>query len=313
MKLTLERNTDTETREKIPYYVLVEIVSATAEWGRVYKVPVHITYMGVSKHFHVDICGIRLSAQGKPQELFKDIERLLRSLINVSRFPSYVFIARRAKHVYPVYTIGHEVFTTTTGGGPVFRHVELAKVREYLTDYLHLTKVLGKDGKSDKLHARGIDPHTLGVRRPVLYLKKRVLGENDFWAPVFESGDRTKVYALAANERRETVIDNGCEIIKIWEIVGNALKQDGRLNNRYDLRPDRLMPNYWERLKGILTAEGHVNVHGSDYKLYRKNELWIGMEPRPDEQRYGLFLGSSADDVYGRMTKDFIRRGIEPT
>lgn len=312
MKLSLERNTDLTNREKIPYYVMVEILSATADIGRVYKIPVHITYLGVNKHFHVDICGVRLTAQGRPQDLLKDVERLLRTLINVSRFPSYVFIARRAKHVYPVYTINSEVFTTTTGGGPVFRHVELAKVREYLTEYLHLIKVLGEDGKSDKLHARGVDPHTLGVRRPVLYLKKRVHGENDFWAPVFESGDGTKIYAHAADERRETPIEDGNEIIRIWEIVGQALKLDGRLNNKYDLRPDRLMPHYWERFKKILTAAGCVSVRGQEYKLYRQDNLWMGMEPRPDEQRYGLFLGSSADDVYGRMTRDFIRRGISP-
>lgn len=310
MKLSLERNTDPETREREPYHILVEIVSVTADVGRIYKIPVHITYMGIYKNFHVDICGVRLLAQRKPQELLSSVEMLLRNLLNGSRFPSYVFIARRAKHVYPVYTLNNEVFSTTTGGGPVFRHIELAKVREYLTDYLHQIKVLGKGGKSDKLHARGINPHTLGLRRPVLYLKKRVPGQHDFWAPVFESGDQTKIYAHAANDRRETVIDNGHEIINIWKIVANSLQLDKRLANKYDLRPDRLMPEYWQRFKALLTAEGAIEVRGQQLDLYRLSNLWVVMEPRPDEDRYGLFLGENVADIQARVTTDFVRRGM---
>ena len=310
MKLSLERNTNPETREKEPYHILVEIVSVTADVGRIYTIPVHITYMGIYKNFHVDICGVRLLAQRKPQELLTPVEMLLRNLLNGSRFPSYVFIARRAKHVYPVYTLNDEVFSTTTGGGPVFRHVELAKVREYLTDYLHRIKVLGDGGKSDKLHARGINPHTLGLRRPVLYLKKRVPGQNDFWAPVFESGDQTKIYTHAANHRRETNIDSGHEVSKIWQIVAEVLQLDKRLANKYDLRPDRLMPEYWERFKALLKREGEIVIRGQPLDLYRSPDLWVVMEPRPDEDRYGLFLGENADDIQGRVTTDFIRRGM---
>lgn len=310
MKLSLERNTDPETREKEPYHILVEIVSITADVGKIYTIPVHITYMGVYKHFHVDICGVRLMAQRKPQDLLRTVEILLRNLINGSRFPSYVFIARRAKHVYPVYTLNNEVFSTTTGGGPVFRHVELAKVREYLTDYLHQIKVLGEDGKSDKLHARGINPHTLGLRRPVLYLKKRVPGQNDFWAPVFESGDRTRIYTHAANDRREAVIDNGHEVINIWRIVAEALRADKRLTSKYDLRPDRLMPDYWQRFEALLKLEGEMVVRRQQLDLYKLDDFWVVVEPRPDEDRFGLYLGENVDDIHNRIAVDFARRGM---
>ena len=86
----------------------------------------------------------------EPRVVLEPVEQLCRSLLNMSRFPSYVFIARRAGHVYPAYTVEEEVVITTTGGGPVFRHVELARVHHYLTEYLHQIKILGKDGRSDK-------------------------------------------------------------------------------------------------------------------------------------------------------------------
>ncbi len=312
MKLTIERNSGAN-REKVPYMIALEILSVTADVGRVYRIPVAITYVGAGKHFHVEICGVRLDAQGKPQALLQSAEILCRNLINVSRFPSYVFIARRAGHVYPAYTIGDEVFITTTGGGPVFRHVELARVRRHLTEYLHQIKVLGQDGKSDKLHVRGIDPRTLGLRRPVLYLKKRVVGEEDFWAPAFISGDGRALYTYAASERRETPLDGGCEVLRLREIVARALQADRRLGDRYDLRPDRLMPAGWQALRERLNPAGRVMIGGRDFDFFNialdgEQPLWLGLEPRPGEDRFGLFVGASAEDTLARMTRDFARR-----
>ena len=136
---------------------------------------------GNKKIFDIEMCGFRVEAE-KLEELEQKAALLAASLVNMSRLPSYVFIARRAGGVYPVYTIEDEVMATTPGG-PVFRHVELAKVREYLTDYLHDIGILGERGLSDKLHVRGIDRHTLSLRRPVLYLKKRAINETDFLGP----------------------------------------------------------------------------------------------------------------------------------
>ncbi len=313
MKLSVERNTNPENNERIPYHIVLEIVNTTADIGKIYHIPVYITYVGVSKHFHVEICGVRLNALGKPYNLLESAELLCRSLINVSRFPSYVFIARRAKHVYPAYTIDDEVFITTQGGGPVFRHVELAKVRERLTEYLHRIKVLGADGKSDKLHVRGINPHTLGLRRPVMYLKKRVIGEEDFWAPVFVSGDGQAIYTYAASNRRETPIDSGREVFRLRDLVAAALQVDHRLRDLFDLRADRLMPETWSAVQTLLTPEDQVMVSGRKYPIFsaEHNRLWLAIEGRPEEDRYGLYMGSTPEDVVARMTRDFARRSVK--
>ena len=79
---------------------------------------------------------------------------------------------------------------------------------------------MGNDGLSDKLHVRGVNMHTLGLRRPVMYLKKRVPGEVDFWAPVFESGDGERIYTYAASARREVTIGEGQEVLASTEFGG---------------------------------------------------------------------------------------------
>ena len=56
--------------------------------------------------------------------------------------------------------VGDEVFVTTPGG-PVFRDVELAKVRGYLSDYLHTMEELGTADHVETLHVRGVDRNTL--------------------------------------------------------------------------------------------------------------------------------------------------------
>ncbi len=102
--------------------------------------------------------------------------------------------------VYPVYTVGDEVYATTPGG-PVFRHVELAKVREFLSDCLHTMEEIGSVDRAETLHVRGIDKNTLGLIRPSFYLKKRVPSEAEFWAPVFKSEDGRSIYTYAARAK----------------------------------------------------------------------------------------------------------------
>ena len=314
MKLQIERNLteDSAEREAIPWFITVEILTATADRGRIYRIPIHVRYVGMSKHFYVEICGIRLNSQSKPVELLKPTEKLLRTILNVSRFPTYMFMARRAGHLYPVYTINDEVIITTQGGGPVFRHIELAKVRLYLTDYLHDIKVLGKDGKSDKLHVRGVNPHTLGLRRPVFYFKKRVSGQEDFWAPVFETGDGAGIYTIAVNNRREVLKKDGNEVLELQALTAEALKQDRRLTDPHDLRSDRLMPEYWDRLEKNLHFDQTIRLGQRDLGLYytEGEKLCLLTEKRPHENRFGLFFGKNRDDVVARAGRDFARRSV---
>ncbi len=288
-----------------PYIIRVEIVSATMEVGNVYQIPVLVRYQGLQKSFVVDVCGFRVETK-HPQQLTPHLQKLLYSLINASRLPSYVFIARRARAVFPVYTIHHQVMAVTQNG-PVFKHVELAKVREYLTDYLHEASILGE---KDKLHVRGVSLLTLGLRRPIFYLKKRVAGQTDFWAPVFQAANGKTIYTYAVNQRREVPKADGMEVMDLWEVVAEALIADGRLQNKFDLRPDRLFPTHWQEIQTHLHEERPFLINQITLKQYRDGLHWLAVEPRPDEDRFGLFLGSSATDLAERIRRDFQRRGI---
>lgn len=315
VKITIERNTATDSfAETYPYIARIEIISATKDVGTVYQVPIFVRYHGLNKTFGVDICGFRLEA-ANPHHLIDPAHKLIRGLVNASRLPNYVFVARRARAVFPVYTIDDEVFAVTPVG-PVFRHVELAKVREYLTDFLHEAKILGEHGKSDKLHVRGVSSTTLGLRRPVFYLKKRVAGETDFWAPVFQAVDGRSIYAYAASARREAVRHGNDVVLQLHTLVAEALQADGRLSHPFDLRPDRLMPGYWAELRAGLTPQGQLHVGQQEIALYEVADGWfetgcvIGVETRTEEERYGLFLGRDAADVAQRIERDFARRGM---
>jgi PAS domain-containing protein len=309
VKISIERNIAADDfAETYPYILRVEIISATMNAGYVYQIPVFVKYRGLEKTFGMDICGFRIEAK-RPALLPNQANALLLGLINASRLPSYMFVARRAKALFPVYTINDEVMAITQGG-PIFKHVELAKVREYLTDFLHAAHILGDQGLSDKLHVRGVSHRTLGLLRPVFYLKKRVAGETDFWAPVFQSSDGKIIYTYAASERHEVTRQYGNEVLQLHQLVAEALQTDRRLHDAFDLRPDRLMPGYWERLKSTLTKDGTLVVNGQVIEVYVNGRFTIAVESRPEEERYGLFLGSSKEVVRNRIALDFKRRRI---
>ncbi|MCC6602616.1 MAG: hypothetical protein IT327_05370 [Anaerolineae bacterium] len=311
MKITVERNPADDTYGRThPYIARVEIISATMNVGTVYQIPVFVEYSGLQKTFGVDVCGFRVMAK-HPQQIIEPLSRLLHGLINAARLPHYVFIARRARAVFPVYTIDNEVMAITQGG-PYFKHVELAKVREYLTDYLHQIGVLGEKGLSDKLHVRGISQFTLGLRRPIFYLKKRVTGQTDFWAPVFQAADGKTIYVYAVNQRREVPKAEGTEVLELRELVAKALHADGRLQNVFDLRPDRMFHYLWEELKNHLYEERPLTVNQIELPRFRDGLHWLALETRPDEERVGLFLGSTAEDLAQRVRADFQRRGLLP-
>ncbi len=308
MKITITRQIAAdEFAEVFPYTARVEIISATKDPGAVYEVPILVRHQGLNKSFHAEIFGFSLDAN-KPQELSPKIERILRGLINAARFPTYVFIARRARAIFPVYTIGDEV-VAITNEGPVFRHVELSKVRHYLTDFLHDAKILGEEGLSDKLHVRGISRHTLGLRRPVMYLKKRLQQGEDFWAPVFQSSNGRSIYAYAASDRQE-VNRGDHEVFILHEQVAKALKRDNRLEDSYDLRPDRLMPSYWERLKKTSDLLEETMMGNTPIAHYKSGHLYFAVEKRPEEDRFGIFMGESKTAVCDRITADLKRRQL---
>lgn len=308
MKIVLEPNTGSDS-EQIPYFAHAEIATLTIDSGSVFQVPIHLKQIAGRKIYDVEICGFRLETDTL-DNIPELVEKLLSGLVNMTRLPSYVFIARRSRGIYPVYTVGNEVFATTPGG-PVFRHVELAKVREYLNDYLHEMGILGRPGMSDKLHVRGVNTKTLGVIRPIFYLKKRVPGETEFWAPVFLSDDEESIYTFAANAKRTVPVEEGKEIFSLHRIVAEVLITDNRLHNVYDLRPERLFPEQWEHLKNILTPlDKYITISDIQIPLYRNGRAFIGLESRLDENRYSLFLGEDIEDVRRRVVRSFTRRGV---
>ena len=247
MRISIEQNSNNNS-STVPYFANVEIATITADFNTRYRVPIWQRTNGKTK-YAADVCGFQIEGDS-PDAVSALIEKMVPELVNMARLPSYVFIARRSHKMYPVYTYGDEVFATTPGG-PLFKHVELAKVREYLSDYMHTIKALGAPGKSEKLHVRGVHRETLGLIRPVFYLKKRSQSDddNEFWAPVFTSRDGNSIYAYAASGRREVEIDDGHEVFRLRSQVAQALIADKRLKEDYDLRADRLLPDYWKKVQ----------------------------------------------------------------
>ena len=308
MQVTLERNTGSD-RLTIPYIAQVE-TNAIINRGPNFEVPIRAALIGMKKTLSVEVAGFRLQTENLSQ-VPSLVERLVNGVTRSARLPHYVFIARDAGTVYPVYTIGDEVLAPTPNG-PLFQHVELAKVRDRLTDYLHDIRVLGSGGRTDKFHVRGVHRRTMQLIRPRFYLKKRVSGEDDFWAPVFASVDSPRIYAYAANARREAVINDGLEVFTLRELVANVLSDDHRLTSPYDLRPDRLFADKWEEVKQHLEKAGDpIEISGQFIEVFTmKDGMWVGLENRPNEDRYSLYLGADRQDLTDRAKRDFLRRGI---
>ena len=80
----------------------------------VVDIPVHETW-GEGRAYNAEVCGWRVEAAG-PSGLVEPVGRLLRGLTNAARLPTYVFVARRSRRHYPVYTVGDEVVAATPGG-----------------------------------------------------------------------------------------------------------------------------------------------------------------------------------------------------
>ncbi len=310
MQIKLIKN-EAPNSASVPYIAEVNMGNDVTHLWRDYRVPVYFN-KHKKNNYSAEIAGFQIASETE-ERVPALMEYLIENLTNVARLPNYAFVARRAQRVYPVYSIENEVMVVTPAG-PIFRHVELAKVRQYLTEYLHKTRILGKDGKSDKLHVRGVDPNTLGLRRPVFYLKKRDSADGDpFWAPVFENGAQDGIYAYAANSRRDVAkgVDDVSAVWDLRRIVAEVLVTDKRLTDTNDLRADRIMPNYWKKIAAQLAETGKVLVGGDVLRMpvYTVDGQHVAVERRPNEDRNGLYVGSSLEDLQGRVAKDMVRRG----
>jgi hypothetical protein len=312
MRIFLEPNAG-EDCNTVPYLAKVEITTAGAEEAYTkFRIPVHWYHLRNQSIYRVEVCGFQLDAH-HPGEIPPGLEKLLPALVYMARLPTYVFIARHSRHLYPVYTIGDEVIATTRGG-PHFRHVELAQVREYLTDYLRSIGELWIPGNKDRLHVRGIHAESLALMLPVFYLKKRIRypQDNDFWAPVFPSDDGASIYTYAASNKREEPVNCGHEVLLLRSQVAQALIADKRLQEALDLRADRVMQPYWQRVAAILTPLSCKLVyHNIKLEIYQNRESLVAVEQRPsDENRVSLYFGQDPHDLRDRIAQDFVRRGL---
>lgn len=309
MKISLEQNREAN-KTTFPYLARVEIESITADIDTQFRVPLFKRVNGKTVYV-AEVCGFQVEGDS-PETAVELIENLLPGLVNFARLPTYVFIARRSHKMYPVYTRGDEVFATTPGG-PLFKHVELAKVREYLSDYMHTTGALGVPGKSEKLHVRGVNRETLALIRPIFYLKKRPQtgDDHEFWAPVFPADDGKSIYTYAASGKREVEIDNGREIFRLRRQVAQALIADKRLKEEDDLRADRLLPEYWEKVKSHLEPLPTQLVFKNQmFNMYQEGNLVVAVEYRREEDRYSFYIGTNVEDLRLRTGKDLVRRGL---
>ena len=307
MKILLEQNIGNQS---IPYLASIEIATISVDFNTRFSVPISQRVNGQT-YYSAEVCGFLVEGDS-PDAVVSLIERLVPQLVNMARLPTYVFIARRSHKMYPVYTYKDKVFAITPGG-PLFEHVELATVRQYLSDYMHDIGELGTPGHSEKLHVRGVHRLSLALVRPIFYLKKRpvIEGENEFWAPVFPSKTSDAIYAYAASGRREVDMDNGHEVLRLRSQVAQALIADKRLREDFELRVDRLLPEYWEQVKPHLgESSSKLAFNGTTFDIYKEGKYLVAVEYRNTEDRYSFYIGKDMDDLRERAAKDLVRRGL---
>ena len=310
MQLALIENSDSDN-PLIPFYLRIEVAALSPDLQKPFFIPIYYQHIRDRSAYKVEICGIPLEAR-TATDLVPRIEKIIPPLLRGARLPSYVFIARHSRRIYPVYTFGCEVVASISGG-PLFRHVELAKVREYLTDYLHQTGELWPPVTHDRLQVRGVDRLTLGLIRPVFYLKKRAqfAADNEFWAPVFPQIDGSGLYTFAASAKQTVQNNQGREVLQLRATVAQALIADHRLNQGYDLRTDRLMPDLWFQLRThLVECSARFVSPQLELTLYQVDQILIAMEYRRDEDRYGLYFGCDIEDLRLRAATDLLRRGL---
>jgi hypothetical protein len=309
MEILLKRNPD-RARPDINWHLEADLAGALVAPAGPVRIPVHEDWHA-EKTYNAEVCGWRVEAEG-PSGLIAPLGRVLRGLANAARLPTYVFVARRTRRMYPVYTLGDEVLATTPGG-PVFRHVELARVRDHLNDYLHAVGELGAPGKSETLHVRGVSATSLALVRPLFYLKKRATAaeENEFWAPVFPSADGLSIYVYAASGRREVELSGGHEVLQLRSQVAQALRADGRLDDDVELRADRLQPELWIQVRHTLRPTPFLlTTRAREFAVFAHARGFAAAEPRRGEDRFTLHLGTDPEDLRRRMADELVRRGV---
>lgn len=312
MEISLKKN-NADNRKAVPYHINIKLAPIKSNnFATNFQIPLNLKPLNGQNHYAAEMCGLQLQ-ESSPQSVLNKIKKVGPTLVNLNRMPTYVFIARHSLRVYPVYTSRKEILGLTVQGGPVVRHVELAYVRDRVGKYLNDAHVIGRSGTFEKLHVRGVHQKTLALVRPIFYLKKRPLTSRDteFWTPVFPSEERDSIYAYVLDKKYEAKEAEGDEVFQLRSQVSRALMADQRLSEDFDLRADRLLPDYWAKLETKLDAQpGRLDYNSSSLPMYRHQNHLVAVEQRANEERYSLYIGYDDADLRQRAGKDLARRRI---
>jgi hypothetical protein len=134
---------------------------------------------------------------------------------------------------------------------------------------------------------------------------------------VFKTPDGRSVYTYAASAQRSVAVDAGREVMDLHSVVADALIADRRLQDRLDLRPDRLFPANWTDLQAFLTPQPYSLRYLTPDRselltlgLYRYGKSYLTAEHRADEDRLNLYLGEDPVDIRRRVAADLTRRKL---
>lgn len=312
MEVSLEKN-NTADHKTVPYHINIKLVPITHNhFATEFQIPIYLKPIKGQNHYTAEMCGLQVQERS-PQSVLNMLKKVGPTLVNINRMPTYVFIARHKLKVYPVYTSRKEFLGLTVPGGPVVKHPELACVRDRVTAYLNKVHILGQAGEYEKLHVRGVHQKTLALVRPIFYLKKRPLTSKDteFWTPVFPSDNSNSIYAYILDKKYEVNADSGNEVFQLHSQVAQALVSDKRLPDGFDLRADRLLPDYWSKLETKLEPLPSKLIYNKNMlNIYRHQNYLVAVEQRPHENRYSLYIGYDSEDLRQRAGQDLARRNI---
>ena len=109
-------------------------------------------------------------------------------------------------------------------------------------------------------------------------------------------------------------MEGGREVLTLHARVAEALMADRRLNDPYDLRPDRLFSHDWRALLTQLRVQPYTIRQQGDpprtLPVFRNGKVYVAAEHRESEDRYNIFLGRNPLDLQERIALDFSRRGL---
>ncbi len=106
-------------------------------------------------------------------------------------------------------------------------------------------------------------------------------------------------------------------MLRLQRLVSDALIEQGRLEDPFDLRPDRLYPGALDNLLDGLTRQPYDLAYlarddedKTMLPLYRNGRTYVVVEHRQSEERYSIFVGRDPLDIRFKIGQDMERRNV---